>query len=234
VTDYYNADESRLLNYLTAPNVLVWSAVVASCAIPGMFKSVDLWMLTESGQAVPYNPRSTGFRFQDGSVGSDLPMKRLSELFNINTFIVSQVNPHIVPFVSVGSGDVIDSMLSKRYIRTMKALIGNEIRHWLKQLNTIGLLPENLRWVANLVVQSHKGHVTIVPSPTLQDYRNLLNNVTPELYWPSFQHNYVNTLTKISQIRSYFGVEREFDRYYTRLKAQVRGSARISNFLDHD
>lgn len=50
VTDFSNADESRLLNYLTAPNVLVWSAVVASCAIPGMFDAVDLWMLTENGQ----------------------------------------------------------------------------------------------------------------------------------------------------------------------------------------
>jgi predicted acylesterase/phospholipase RssA len=63
VTDFNNADESRLLNYLTSPNVLVWSAVVASCAIPGMFESVDLMMRTENGQSVPYNPRSTGFRF---------------------------------------------------------------------------------------------------------------------------------------------------------------------------
>ena len=49
VTDFNNADESRLLNYLTSPNVLVWSAVVASCAIPGMFESVDLMMRTENG-----------------------------------------------------------------------------------------------------------------------------------------------------------------------------------------
>lgn len=49
VTDFSNADESRLLNYLTSPNVLVWSAVVASCAIPGMFESVDLMMRTENG-----------------------------------------------------------------------------------------------------------------------------------------------------------------------------------------
>jgi TAG lipase / steryl ester hydrolase / phospholipase A2 / LPA acyltransferase len=63
VTDFSNADESRLLNYLTAPNVLVWSAVVASCAIPGMFDAVDLMMLTENNKIVPYNPRSTGFRF---------------------------------------------------------------------------------------------------------------------------------------------------------------------------
>ena len=49
VPDFYNPDESRLLNYLTAPNVLVWSAVVASCAVPGMFAPIDLWMMTETG-----------------------------------------------------------------------------------------------------------------------------------------------------------------------------------------
>jgi predicted acylesterase/phospholipase RssA len=109
-------------------------------------------MRTENGQTVPYNPRSTGFRFQDGTVGSDLPMQRLAELFNINTFIVSQVNPHIVPFVSVTTGDVADSNISKRYVRTVKALIGNEIRHWFKQFNELGLLPMSIKWIAQLVV----------------------------------------------------------------------------------
>jgi predicted acylesterase/phospholipase RssA len=37
---------SKLLNYITAPNVVVWSAVLASCAIPGIFKSVDLMIKT--------------------------------------------------------------------------------------------------------------------------------------------------------------------------------------------
>jgi TAG lipase/steryl ester hydrolase/phospholipase A2/LPA acyltransferase len=43
------------------------------------------------------------FQWEDGSVQADLPMQRLSELFNINHFIVSQVNPHVVPFISSAS-----------------------------------------------------------------------------------------------------------------------------------
>ena len=93
-------NESRLLNYLTAPNVLIWSAIVASCAIPGMFDPVELMMKIENGKVIAYCPPSRGIQFTDGSVAGDLPMQRMSELFNINTFIVSQVNPHIVPFVS--------------------------------------------------------------------------------------------------------------------------------------
>lgn len=68
----------------------------------------------KAGETVPWDP-SGQFRFKfvaenadvralgsphvDGSVQSDLPMKRLAELFNVNHFIVSQVNPHIAPFL---------------------------------------------------------------------------------------------------------------------------------------
>jgi TAG lipase/steryl ester hydrolase/phospholipase A2/LPA acyltransferase len=34
----------------------------------------------------------------DGSVGNELPMNQLSELFNVNHFIVSQVNPNSALF----------------------------------------------------------------------------------------------------------------------------------------
>lgn len=67
----------------------------------------------------------------------------------------------------------------------MKALLGTEVKHWMKQLDEIGLLPTNLRWIAQVVVQSYKGHVTIVPSPTIKDYTQLLDNLTPETYWPA-------------------------------------------------
>ena len=36
-----------------------------------------------------------------GSIQSDLPGQRLAELFNVNHFIVSQVNPHINPLMNL-------------------------------------------------------------------------------------------------------------------------------------
>lgn len=35
----------------------------------------------------------------DGSYSNDVPTKRISELFNVNTFILSQVNPTGIPFI---------------------------------------------------------------------------------------------------------------------------------------
>ena len=56
----------RLLNYLTAPNVLIWSAVAASCAIPLVYKSAPLMARDKLGNIVQWNP--SGHRWIDGSV----------------------------------------------------------------------------------------------------------------------------------------------------------------------
>jgi len=52
VTDFSINSKPRLLNYLTTPNVVVWSAVLASCAIPGMYAKVDLMQKLEDGSII--------------------------------------------------------------------------------------------------------------------------------------------------------------------------------------
>lgn len=46
-------DPPRLLNYLTAPHVCVWSAAVASCSIPGVFDSATLIVKEPNGNFRP-------------------------------------------------------------------------------------------------------------------------------------------------------------------------------------
>jgi predicted acylesterase/phospholipase RssA len=77
--------------------VLVWSAASASCALPGLFSSVELMCKDHRGQVVPYFAGAQ-VRWTDGSLHTDLPTVRLQELFNVNYFIVSQTNPHALPF----------------------------------------------------------------------------------------------------------------------------------------
>ena len=98
VTPQNSSDPPRLLNYLTAPHVLVWSAAVASSSLPGVFeanrlvvKEADGWERYESGGTQA---------FSDGSMEQDLPMQQLSEMFNVNHFIISQANPPVVMFAS--------------------------------------------------------------------------------------------------------------------------------------
>lgn len=90
----------RLLNELTAPDVTIDSAVLASCAVPGIYPSVTLQARSHTGRdgdEVPYMPTE---RWIDGSVHGDLPMLRMARLHNVNRTIVSQANPHVLPFIS--------------------------------------------------------------------------------------------------------------------------------------
>lgn len=99
----------RCLNYLMAPHVVIWSAVTASCAFPGLFEAQQLMAKDIRGEIVPFHAPflevpeqacgNSVRRWRDGSLESDLPMIQLKELFNVNHFIVSQANPHILPFL---------------------------------------------------------------------------------------------------------------------------------------
>ncbi len=87
----------RVLSHLTSPDVYVASAALASSALPGLFPAVVLDQRGPDGARVPYVPSE---RWVDGSIYEDLPKLRLARLHNVNHFIVSQTNPHVVPFVS--------------------------------------------------------------------------------------------------------------------------------------
>lgn len=80
----------RLLNAITSPNVLIRSAVMASCAIYGIYPPVTLQCRNAKGETVPYLP---DLRWIDGSFVDDLPAKRLTRLYGVNHFIASMTNP---------------------------------------------------------------------------------------------------------------------------------------------
>jgi predicted acylesterase/phospholipase RssA len=58
-------------------------------------------------------------RWRDGSLEEDLPMRSLSEMFNVNYFLVSQTNPHIVPALN----------LKKRVNRKLGNILEAEWKH---------------------------------------------------------------------------------------------------------
>lgn len=89
----------RLLNNLASPEVLVDSAILASCAVPGIYPPVTLQGRSDRGTTgkKPYMPTE---RWIDGSVHGDLPLMRMARLHNVNRTIVSQANPHVLPFIS--------------------------------------------------------------------------------------------------------------------------------------
>lgn len=70
----------------------MWSAATAACAQPGMYAPVTLMAKDMDGNIVPLLPTDATMSWSTSrTVHYSLPMTRLSQLFNVNHFIVSQV-----------------------------------------------------------------------------------------------------------------------------------------------
>ena len=87
---------SIILNYKTTPDVLIWSAILASSAMPNMVQPVELLCKDREGHIRPFHVH--GKTWTDGTIKNDVPVKEIAAMHNANFFIVSQVNPHLVPF----------------------------------------------------------------------------------------------------------------------------------------
>lgn len=99
-------------------------------------------------------------------------MNRLAELFNINHFIVSQVNPHIIPFISTSHPtSYIHQLLYKAL------LIGqSEFDLRLSQLIEMGVSPTFLHRIRMVIRQTYVGDITIVPQWQWRDYFGLMED----------------------------------------------------------
>lgn len=170
----------RLMNYITAPNVYVWSAALASCSLPFVYAPTKLIAKTANNTQVEWLPGKK--RFIDGSIAADIPKKALSVLFNATNFIVSQVNIHIVPFINAG----VYRRLSRRKIfykiwATGAGLILSEVRHRVEQARQMGLIPNKLALICNLLMQDYTGNVNIIPEFGLRDIVSFLDNPSASL-----------------------------------------------------
>jgi hypothetical protein len=68
-------------------------------ALAGVYAPVELLCKDENGEVVPYL-QGHSVKWEDGSMQADLPMQRLSELFNVNHFIVSSTRLILLFFSS--------------------------------------------------------------------------------------------------------------------------------------
>ena len=153
---------SRLLNAITSPNVYVREAVMASTALPGFFPPVTLAAKNDKGKRQPYLPTH---KWVDGSLSDDLPAKRLARLYGVNHFIVSQVNPHVFPFLTNTEGE------KKSVLSTMRLATEATAREWINASASVLEKPLSLSPVVNrltnlglgIMNQDYVGDINIIP-----------------------------------------------------------------------
>lgn len=176
---------TMLCNYLTSPDCVVWSAVLASAAVPGILNPVVLMMKQRDGSLVPY---SFGHKWKDGSLRTDIPLKALNMHFNVNFTIVSQVNPHINLFFFSSRGSVGQPVTHRKGRGWRGGFLGTaaeqyiklDLTKWLKILRQLELLPRFIGqdWSQIWLQQGFGGTITIWPRSIPLDFVHILTDPT--------------------------------------------------------
>ncbi|KAK1962907.1 patatin-like phospholipase [Colletotrichum sublineola] len=174
-----------LCNYLTSPDCVIWSAVLASAAVPGILNPVVLMMKQRDGTLVPY---SFGHKWKDGSLRTDIPIKALNLHFNVNFTIVSQVNPHINLFFFSSRGSVGHPVTHRKGKGWRGGYVMSAVEHylkldmtkWLKFIRHAELLPRPLGqdW-SQLFLQTFSGTITVWPKTVPSDFYHILSDPDP-------------------------------------------------------
>lgn len=167
---------ARLLNYLTFPHLFLREAVLASCAVPFLFPPVKLATRNRASKREPYMP---SLRWADGSLQSDLPRMRLRRLFNVNHFIVSQTNPHVLPFMSDREPNQSGLLHGAQRLllgsarfqaKTALKFVRNNLPQPLTRVR------RHLDHATGILDQDYRGNITIMPSFDLTSYTRVIRN----------------------------------------------------------
>lgn len=231
-------EQPRLLNNLTAPNVLIWSAVCASCSVPGVFPATPLYEKDpRTGKKKEWTGNST-IKFVDGSVENDLPISRLSEMFNIDHIIACQVNFHVYPLlkfsVNCVGGEVENELTAKfkKHLNNIYDYVTDEIVHYLEVGSEMGIAPNVLTKLRSVLSQQYSGNVTIMPNmDMLLKSGELLQNPTQEFLLHETVFGARATWPKLSMIKNNCGQEFALDKAIFFLKEKIIMSTSIKNPL---
>jgi TAG lipase / lysophosphatidylethanolamine acyltransferase len=216
----------QLLNYITAPHVLIWSAVVASTATSKtLYAPVQLYCKNETGSTEPfvamdYTPNTSKQRTGSSRGGAELqeaPLKRIGELFNVNHFIVSQTRPYIAPFVRAEQNYAGHSTFLNILIR----LISGEVFHALNQLNSIGWLPTPLcRLLMDETIPSNSrwAKISLTPDLTFRDLLALFDTPTEHSLDEWIIRGERSVWPAVPELRVRCGIEFELERAYENVR----------------
>ena len=172
VPPFKKMQASRLLNAITSPNVLVREAVMASCAVPGVFPPVMLMARDAGGEKQPY---LSDMRWIDGSVTDDMPAKRLARLYGVNHFIASQTNPIILWTIQNPNGEGgmfanlwdLGTRATKEWFKTTREFTDRSTRS-LPNLNSA------VNMFYSVALQEYTADINIIPRYKFWDPRKLL------------------------------------------------------------
>ncbi|KIL84240.1 hypothetical protein FAVG1_12477 [Fusarium avenaceum] len=228
-----------LCNYLTSPDCVIWSAVLASAAVPGILNPVVLMMKTRNGSLEPY---SFGHKWKDGSLRTDIPIKALNTHFNVNFTIVSQVNPHINLFFFSSRGSVGHPVTHRKgrgwrggyLMSAFEHYLKLDMNKWLKFIRHAELLPRPLGqdW-SQLWLQQFSGTITIWPKSRISDFWHILSDPDPHRLSHMIHEGKQSAFPKLKFIENRLKIERLIEQGRSDSRPWVRRGS-IQTILSED
>ncbi len=212
----------KLLNYLTFPYLFLREAVLASSAVPLLFQPVQLATRDENGERQPFMP---SLRWTDGSLRSDLPTLRLRRLHNVNHFVVSQTNPHVIPFLRTApeTPGLFGTLRDYAY-STLKG--GAQTAIGLGRLSMpLEDVRHTLDYASSILEQDYRGNITILPKVTVWRYAHVTANPKMEAVQRFIREGEHATWPRIPMIRNQTKIAQTLGRCVQRVDARRAGGS---------
>ncbi|MDP5071419.1 MAG: DUF3336 domain-containing protein, partial [Congregibacter sp.] len=151
-------------------------------------------------------------KWVDGSVSDDLPAKRLARLYGVNHFVVSQTNPHVLPFVTDGH-----RKQSARGILTEASR--RSAREWFNAVTLLaervdrrgGAIARRASLMRSIVNQDYVGDINILPDYKFQNPFKLLTFPGEKKLRQLISTGERCTWPKLEMIRLQTRISRELD-----------------------
>ena len=176
-----------------------------------------------------------GAHFSDGSMEADLPMQQLSEMFNVNHFVISQANPHAVMFASFGLSKNIWTNPFLGLMSSTLLFLKNQCRAWFKHVvglvsgRRIAPLFETSRGIiSNFFTQEYEGRDCDISLIPWISHRGFFSALLHCIYNPSYD-DFMSwgkaaereTYKHIPAIKSHIAEEVTLDRCVQRLRRRL-------------
>lgn len=211
--------QSRTLNAVTSPNALIREAVLATCAIPGVFPPVTLAARGVDGQRLPF-VRSR--KWVDGSVTDDMPTGRLARVYGCNFFIASQANPVAMWSPQVPRGVDPISQLASIYLSSWQQWFRVAYPFAMRFVQDVYPLNVMTRMGFSVLTQEYTADVNIMPKRRFLDPAALISTLSPEETGKLVREGEAATWPHVERIRNSTLIGRTIAGVLDRLASPVR------------
>lgn len=156
-------------------------------------------------------------------------MTRLAEMFNVNHFIVSQVNPHVIPFIAQEQHEIqkeaqaneSNATSGPSWLNVVANLAKDEAMHRMQIMSEIGILPNLLSKTMSILSQKYSGDITILPEVAFAQFPRVLSNPDTAFMLQSTLLGERATWPKLSRIQNHCAIELALDDAVQHLRARI-------------